>query len=48
MHSHFTILIVLFFEKKDSKRNSIILNQNNSSYNDYLTTKLEFDRFNSF
>lgn len=36
------------FQKKDSKHNNIILNYNNSSYNNYLITKLEFDKFNFF
>ncbi len=48
MYLHFTILIVLFFEKKDSKYNSIILNYNNLNYNNYLIIKLEFKDFNIF
>ncbi len=47
-HLYFTILIVLSFEKKDSKRNSIISNYNNLSYNNYSTTKLEFEGFDVF
>ncbi len=45
---HFTILIVLFFEEKNSRRNSIISNYNNLSYNNYLTTKLKFEEFDIF
>ncbi len=45
-HLHFTILIILFFEEKNSRRNSIISNYSNLSYNNYLTTKLKFKEFN--
>ncbi len=48
MHSYFIVLIVLSFEEKDSKYNSIISNYNSLNYNNYLTTKLEFKNFNIF
>ena len=48
MHSHFTILIVLFFEKKNLRRNSIMSNYNSLNYNNYLITKLKFEDFNIF
>ncbi len=48
MYSHFIILIVLFFEKKDLRRNSIILNYNSLNYINYLIIKLKFKEFNIF
>jgi len=45
---YFTILIILFFKKKNSKRNNIMLNYNSLSYNNYLTTKLELKDFDIF
>jgi len=45
---HFTILIVLSFEKKDLRHNSIISNYSSLSYDNYLTIKLKFKEFNIF
>ena len=47
-HLHFTILIVLSFEKKDLRHNSIISNYSSLSYDNYLTIKLKFKEFNIF
>ena len=47
-HLHLTILIVLSFEEKGSRRNSIMSNQDNLDYDNYSTTKLEFEKFNAF
>ncbi len=45
-HSHLIVLIVLSFEEKDSEHNNIITDYSSLSYNNYSTTKLEFEEFN--
>ncbi len=47
-HSHLIVLIVSPFEGKDSRRDSIMSNQNSSSHDDYSIIKLEFERFDFF
>ena len=44
---HLTILIVPPFEGKDSRRDSIMLDQGSPSYDDYSTTKLVFEGFDA-
>ena len=45
-HLHLIVLIVLCFEEKDSEHNNIITDYSSLSYNNYWTTKLEFEEFN--
>jgi len=44
---HLTILIVSSFEGKDSRRDSIMSNQDSSSHDDYSTIESKFEKFDA-